>query len=196
VTADLRSIHGLVPGQPWNAPQIQSPAKALRLGRGRNDLWFLPVAHFDSGGLDRALLALADLLLAQGRWDESRFDQALFHQDAAVTLNLTWLERQPATVDITLPAGVLESRAGELDDALVERDRLAYALNLAVSRLKPAGVRAQVGLQPLSEQQGQLDRLVAVLPILQREIAPTGQDALPEAGGLFGVTSFNDSTYR
>lgn len=196
LTRELRSISGLVPGTPWTSDQLVDPPRALPLVRGRNDLWFLPVAHFDRPGLDRALLALADLVLAQGRWDETSFDRALFAQEAGLALLLTWVETQPATLEITLPAGLLRSRTGELEDALVERDRLAAALALAIDRLRPAGVRASVALTPLAEQQGQMDRLVATMPVMQREVAPTGADTLPDAGGLFGVTEFDGSTYR
>jgi hypothetical protein len=185
-----------VPGTPWSSEQLVTPPRALPLIRGRNDLWFLPVAHYDRPGLDRALLALADLVLAQGRWDETRFDRALFAQDAGLTLLMTWIETQPATVEITLPAGLMRSRIGELEDALVERERLAGALALAIGRLRPAGVRASVALTPMIEQQGQMDRLVATMPVVQREVAPVGADALPDAGGLFGVTEFDGSTYR
>jgi hypothetical protein len=196
VTRELRSISGVVPGTPWSSEQLVTPPRALPLIRGRNDLWFLPVAHYDRPGLDRALLALADLVLAQGRWDETRFDRALFAQDAGLTLLMTWIETQPATVEITLPAGLMRSRIGELEDALVERERLAGALALAIGRLRPAGVRASVALTPMIEQQGQMDRLVATMPVVQREVAPVGADALPDAGGLFGVTEFDGSTYR
>jgi hypothetical protein len=196
VTRDLRSISGLVPGTPWNSEQLVDPPRALPLIRGRNDLWFLPVAHFDRPGLDRALLALADLVLAQGRWDDTTFDRALFAQEAGLTLLMTWVETQPATIEITLPAGLMRARTGELEDALVERDRLAGALALAVDRLRPAGVRASVGLTPMADQQGQMDRLVATMPVVQREVAPVGADTLPDAGGLFGVTEFDGSTYR
>jgi hypothetical protein len=106
------------------------------------------------------------------------------------------VETQPATIEITLPAGLMRARTGELEDALVERDRLAGALALAVDRLRPAGVRASVGLTPMADQQGQMDRLVATMPVVQREVAPVGADTLPDAGGLFGVTEFDGSTYR
>ena len=69
VTDRLRTITNVVPGEPWTTPQVQAPARALRLGRGENRLLFLPVAHYDMLGLDRFLLALADLALEQGRWD-------------------------------------------------------------------------------------------------------------------------------
>src|SRR5690606_29303848 len=119
-----------------------------------------------------------------------------FHQDAAVNLRMTWIERQPATVEVTLPGGALLSREGELEDALIERDRLAFALELAVGRLKAAGVRATVSLTQLGEVQGQMDRLTGVMPLVRREIGPTGADRLPDAGGVFEVTRFEDSTFR
>src|SRR5207247_10623046 len=65
VSSRLRSVAPLTPGVAWGAAQVTQPARALRLARGRNDLWFLPVAHFDERGLDRFLLALAELALAQ-----------------------------------------------------------------------------------------------------------------------------------
>jgi hypothetical protein len=53
-----------------------------------------------------------------------------------------------------------------------------------------------VVLQPFREAQGQRDRLTAVLPMTFTERGPVGADHLPDAGGLFEVTSYNDSTYR
>ncbi|WP_163602939.1 hypothetical protein, partial [Klebsiella pneumoniae] len=67
---------GFVPGEAWSPTQVATPAPALTLKRGNNMLWFLPVAHYDVEGLDRFLLALPDLNLAQGRWDSGLFDQA------------------------------------------------------------------------------------------------------------------------
>lgn len=196
VTGRIRSVAGLTPGTPWSAAEVEGPARALTLARGTNELWFLPVAHFDESGLDRALLALADLLLAQGRYDRTQFDHALFAQEAAVILRMTWLETQPAAIDIDLPGGALVNRSGELEESLVERERLAFSLGQAVARLKAAGVRAAVTLRPFGEVQGQVDRMTAVLPLVHREVGPSGADDLPDTGGLFEVTSYDDSTYR
>jgi len=35
-----------------------------------------------------------------------------------------------------------------------------------------------------------------VLPLVHREVASMGADRLPDAGALFDVTSFDDSTFR
>jgi hypothetical protein len=196
VSGQMRSISGLQPGSAWSNLQVQQPARRLTLKHGKNDLWFLPVAHLDVLGLDRFLLALADLLLQQGRYDQVRFDSALFYQDPAVLLRMTWLETEPASVDIYLPPGRLLSPAGQLDESLAERDRLQFSLNSAVQGLKAAGVRAAVEMPPFREVQGQLDRLAAVLPMTSREAGPSGADRLPEVGAIFEVTDFDDSTYR
>jgi hypothetical protein len=196
VTDRLRSVTGVVPGTAWSNSQVEHSARAITLKRGQNDLWFLPVAHFDVLGLDRFLLALADLMLGQGRYDQTNFGQALFYQDPAVLLRLTWIETQPASLAIELPAGVLQNRAGELDESLEERAYLEFSLQQAIQQLKAAGVSATLRLKPCEEIQGQFDRVVAVLPIVQREGGATGADALPDAGGLFEVTGFEKSTFR
>ncbi len=192
----MRSVSGIEPGTPWSNAKVEEPARGLTLARGKNDLWFLPVAHFDALGLDRFLLALADLLLRQGRYDETAFDQALFYQPPAVVLRVTWVETQPASFEIHLPAGSLLNPPNGLDRALQDRDRLGYSLNQAVQKLKAAGVAAEVQMRPFLETQGQMDRLTAVLPLTNREVGPSGADRLPDAGGVFEVTDFNDSTFR
>jgi hypothetical protein len=194
VSDRLRSVADLQPGVAWS--EAGTPARAITLTRGVNDLWFLPVAHYDALGLDRFLLALADLLMTQGRWDEAKFDKALFYQHAAVDLRMTWVEAQPATIEIKLPAASLANREGELEESLLERDRLTLSLNRAVQKLKAAGIRAAVTLEPFAEVQGQADNLRRVPAPRFREVGPTGADAMPDAGGVFAVTGFNDSTFR
>ena len=93
---------GITPGTPWTAPQIKSPATALPLVRGDNTLWFLPVAHFDELGLDRFLLALADLALDDGHWDSAKLDHSIFYLDPAINMRLTWLELEPASIELQL----------------------------------------------------------------------------------------------
>lgn len=196
VTAQLRSIERLAPGTPWEESQVHAPARALTLKRGRNDLWFLPVAHFDVLGLDRFLLALADLTLQEGRFDRTPFDRSLFYLEPAISLRAGWVETEPASFALELPAGTLLHRAGAGAEALAGRDRLGSSLDGGVQTLRAAGVRGAVHLRPFAEVQRQLDLLTAHTPLTFREIGPTGADRVPDAGGLFGVTSYDDSTYR
>ncbi|MBK9745253.1 MAG: hypothetical protein IPO91_00600 [Chloroflexi bacterium] len=196
VTASLRSVTGVIPGTPWDNAQVQTPAKAITLARGRNDLWFLPLAHYDALGLDRFLLALADLALQQGRYDAATFDHALFYQDPAVNLNVSWVETQPATFRVALPGGALRTDAGRTATGVASREELQTSLDVAVNKLRAVGVASSVEIEPFREVQPMTDYLIAVLPITVREAASMGADQLPDAGGVFGVTPFDESTFR
>lgn len=196
VTSRCRSVADLHAGTPWDNAAVQQPAQAISLRRGKNDIWFLPVAHFDAMGLDRFLLALADFTLRQGRYDETNFDESLFYQAPAVVFHMTWLETQPASVEVHLPAASLLSPQDGLTESLEDRDLLTFGLETGVQQLKAAGVQSSVVMRTHGEVQRQLDLLTAVLPMTHREIGPMGADRLPDAGGLFEVTDFNDSTFR
>jgi hypothetical protein len=196
VTDRLVSVSGVLPGTPWGPGQVERPARAMALRRGANDLWFLPLAHHDAPGLDRVLLALGDLRLDQGRWDESTFDHALFVQDPAAFLDVAWIETVPATLEVRLPGGLLLSRAGHLDDGLAARATLEQSLGRGVATLRAVGVDATVVLRPFADRQPHGDVLARVLPLVVREGGPTGADRMPDAGGVFDVTTYEESTYR
>lgn len=196
VTDRLRTITNVVPGEPWTTPQVQTPARALRLMRGENRMWFLPVAHYDMLGLDRFLLALADLALQQGRWDEATLDHSVFYQDAAVNLAASWIESEPASFEVHVPVQSVRRNPLASGTAEEERERLRGAIDLGVKRLKAAGVRSSVRALAFTEMQGQADYLTTVLPLTIKESGSTGADSMPEAGGLFDVTGYSDSTFR
>lgn len=196
VTSHLRSVHQVSPGRPWTEPDMTGRPRALSLTPGHNDLWFLPVAHYDEPGLDRALLALAELTLTQGRWDASSFDEALFHQDPAAYLDLAWDERLPATVLIDLDAGTLRSPAGQLDEAHEAVDQLTASVGAGIASLAAAGVATEVRFRPLYDSQRQLDHLVFISGMAVHEMGTVGSDRLSDAGGLFDITAFHDSTYQ
>ncbi len=195
VTDRLRLIAGFVPGHAETIIADEGPPLPLMLDRGPNELWYMPLAHYDVPGLDRVLLALADLALEQGVWNVSRFDHALFAQSAASTLQVAWREARPATVRLSLPAGLMVSRPDGLDAALEAREELATALESALEGLTAAGIDSEVDLRPRRETQPGLDRLAAVIPMTVRERGPTGGDRLPDADGRFGVTDLGGSTF-
>jgi hypothetical protein len=196
VTDRLRTITNVVPGEPWTTPQVQVPARALQLMRGENHLWFLPVAHYDILGLDRFLLALADLALEQGRWDEATLDHSVFYQDAAVNLSAGWIESEPASFEVVMPTQSVRRSPLASGSAEEERERLRGAIGLGIKRLKAAGVRSTVHARAFTEVQGQVDYLTTVLPLTIKEVGSTGADRVPDAGGLFDVTGYTDSTFR
>lgn len=196
VTERLRSVSGVTPGVAWEQAQVAHPARAITLARGKNDLWFLPVAHFDALGLDRFLLALADIVMSQGRYDQTSFDHAVFYQEPAVIFRISWVETQPASFVIALLGGMLLNPSGRASAALQSRDELEFSLDVAVKKLKAAGVSSHVVMQPFQEVQAQQDYLKTVLPLHLDEVGAMGADRMPDAGGVFDVTQFNQSTFR
>lgn len=195
VTDGLRLIDGFVPGRAETIVADPGPPRPLLLDRGVNEFWYLPLAHFDVPGLDRVLLALAELWLEQGAWDQSRFDRALFVQTAASTLQFAWREARPATIRLSLPAGIMTSEPAAFDRALAAREDLRTALAEALERLAAAGVQSEVDLRARRETQPGNDRLAAVMPTMIKERGPTGADRLPDADGRYGVTDLGESTY-
>jgi len=196
VSDRLQSIADVVPGEAWRLDDVETPAQAITLARGRNDLWFLPLAHYGQRGLDRFLLALADLSMTQGRFDETRFDHSLFYQHPAARLHVSWLETQPATFRAEVPGGRILSRAGRREEAIAARDQLASSLDLGVKRIRAAGVDGSATLMPFASAQHQMDRLTLSLPIMLREGGSSGRDRLRDAGAAFDVTAFDDSSFR
>lgn len=195
VSDRLVGLTGLVPGTSWAPGQVTRPAPALALRRGGNILWFLPVAHYDTEGLDRFLLSLADLDMRQGKWDESRFNHALFDQPPAVRLVATWVEREPAAIALDMSAASVVRAAAATGTAEEDLDRLAAAFERGLQRLKAAGVRAQIRRTPFVETQGAFDRLAAMLPMHLKEAGSTGAERLPDLAGRWGVTPYDGSTF-
>jgi hypothetical protein len=196
VTAKLVSITGITPGSPWEAPQITSPAKALPLARGDNSLWFLPVAHFDELGLDRFMLALADLALVDGHWDSSKLDHSIFYLDAAINMRLTWLEMEPASIELQVHTETIYRAVPSPGSPLDARNQIAFALDDGVQRLRAAGVRSDVAALAFSEIQPATDFMTSVLPKTIREAGGGGADRLIDKSGLFGQTSWEDSIFQ
>ena len=195
VTARMRYFNPLIPGDAASTIAAPGPMSPLSLDRGLNDLWFLPLAHFDAPGLDRALFALASADLTRGEWDVSEFDKAIFAPAIAASLQAAWRETRPATIELRIPTGIMRSPAGGLEAALEARENLRAALGLALGRLSAAGVRATATLAPRRERQPMADRLAAILPATFVEGGSTGADRMPEAQGRFGVSKLDDATF-
>jgi hypothetical protein len=195
VTSKLRSIASLEPGKHVTTAQMVEPAKPLRLPRGDSELWFFPLALFDVRGLDRYLFSMPDLVLTEGRFNQSTFDHALFYQPPRMVLYASWLEEAPASFEIQLPAAVLRSTrpAGE---ALARRTVLANALIEGVNMLHAAGVEATVTMNGFAETQRQRDELRLMMPVQLREYGTVGADRITERGAAFELTPFDESTFR
>lgn len=192
-TADLVGVEALVPGDA--ASLVAAAPRPLELARGANDLWFLPLAHYDVPGLDAVLLALADLALKLGRWDETDFDHALFYMDPVGRLQFAWAETAPATMTLTIPGGRIAHAPDGVEDALQALGQLEDGLSRGLDRLAAAGIRSSVAVNRNRERQGMGDRLARVLPMRVRERGSMGADTLPDADGRFGVSDFDESVF-
>ena len=196
VSDRLVGLTGFTPGADWTPAQIAAPAPPIAVRRGDNQVWFFPVALYDADGLDRFLLGLPDLDLAEGRWDSSLFDHALFDQPACVQLLATWLEDEPAAIALDVPAELVLRPANATGPPDADRDRLVTALDAGIQRLKAAGIHAATRARSFSNLQPATDRLVAVLPMHLKEAGSSGAERMPDTGGLWGVTPFDGSTFR
>ena len=111
-------------------------------------------------------------------------------------LKVTWLENEPASIDVRLPSQIIRRRVPAHGTAEQARDQIGLAIDTGIRRLKAAGVRSRIRLLEFSEQQGSTDFLTAVQPIRVHEAGATGAVRIPDKGGLFGVTEYGDSTFR
>lgn len=195
VTDGLDSYPALVPG-PHGPGSASDGNPAATLALGDNELWFLPLAHYDTPGLDRFLLALADVALRSGRFDETTYDHSLFAQRPAVSAWFAWVEHEPASFEIHLPAHTLRTAPGAGAAGIAARERLEAGLDAAVDRTAGVGIATEVVMSRHAERQPSHDRLAAVFPRTYREAGPTGADELVDAGGLFDVTRFDNSVVR
>lgn len=193
VTADLVGIEALEPGDAQSL--VPAPPRPLELARGANDIWFQPLAHYDVPGLDRVLLALADLTLRLGRWDETAMDHALFYMDPVGRIQFAWAETAPATMTLAVPAGQIAHPADGIEPAVEAVALLQDGLSRGLDRLAAAGIRTSVTLDRNRERQGARDRLAGVLPMHVAERGSMGADTMPDSDGRFGVSDFDESIF-
>lgn len=194
VTDRLDSYPTLIPGPAGPGVRAADDSAPL-LARGANDLWFLPLAHFDTPGLDRFLLALADDALRTGRFDQTAYDHSLFAQTARIGAWIAWVEHEPASLEIHLPAQAIRTSSGSAA-GVAARARLETGLDVAVDRTAGVGVATDVFMDVYAERQPGQAYLRAILPQTVREVGPSGSDRLAEAGAVFDVTDFDESVLR
>ncbi len=164
------------------------------LAPGDNELWFLPLAHFDTPGLSRFLLALADDALRTGRFDQTLYDESLFAQQPRVAASVAWVEVAPASLELVVPGQALSTLPEDTEAGLAARERLAVGLGSALDRCAAAGVATAVVLARHHDAQPSADRLLLAMPVTHRGVGPVGGDRLVASEGSFSVTAFDDST--
>lgn len=143
----------------------------LLLERGENRLWFFPLALYDEPVLGTGVFGMPDADLEHGRWaDKSNaehggtlFDQSLFEQPPAASLDIWWDEEKPACFRFDIPSGVIRRTPQSNDEAEANHTRLFAMLQQTVSLLRAAGVDGRVDATRLRDTQILRDN-VHVLP--------------------------------
>lgn len=157
VTHRLRSMAGLQLGLPFT-PEMLDPAPRLpALPRGPSEWAFLSVGLYDVRGLDHVFFALAGEGLREGRFDETRWDQAIFPSGPIAQLEMAWTETEPASFEVHVPRGVVVEPGGVLAEGAVWQV-VEEALADAIASLHAAGVRAAAVFAPFAERQEQIVR--------------------------------------
>jgi len=195
VTAKLRSLSGFTLGTPFEAIDFDETPRLPPLPRGESQWMFLSVGLYDVRGLDRFFFALAEADLREGRFDETRFDNALFPSDAIAAIAMDWTEREPASFEVDVPRTIVEEPAGAAPEARPHR-LVADALESAIGSLHAAGVRAAIRFVPFVETQPQRVRHETRWIWLDKESGPAGAADTLELGFHFGETGLGRGRFE
>jgi hypothetical protein len=160
--------------------------------RGDNAWMFASAGLFGVRGVDRTFLAFADAAMAEGAFDATVFDHAIFPVGPAAHLELGWIEREPASFEVRVPRGVTVEPAGRASLAASVGD----ALGVAVGELRAAGVAASVVFLPFEETQAHLPSVEPSWISLPSETAPVGIVTEVSVGGHFGDTTFGGTRFE
>lgn len=168
---------GFKPGAPFSPAMPDSTPQPLQLERGANQLWLFPLALYGQKSLDSAVFGMPETGLEQGRFGAKAesppagtfFDWSLFEQPPFVSLDLWWVEAQPASFRFEVPAGVVTRNLPAAQDAHQDHLRLFSLLQQTVDLMRPAGVDGRVVPRPLREVQPQQDHGRPLPPVVGRE---------------------------
>jgi hypothetical protein len=168
---------GFVPGAPFTPALPDATPQPLMLERGANKLWFFPLALYGERSLGSAVFGVPEADLEHGRFASKAatppggtlFDHSLFEQGPCVSLDLWWVENQPAAFRFEVPSGVVVRNLPASGDYYQDHLRLFALLQQTVDLMRAAGVDGRVVARPLRETQPQRDRGRPLEPILGQE---------------------------
>jgi hypothetical protein len=195
VTVKLRSMSGFAPGIEFDPARFDAQPRLPRLPRGDSEWLFLSVGLYDVRGLDRFFFWLADNDLREGRFDETRFDKALFRSEPAARLEIDWTEREGGAFELRVPRTIVVEPTGS---APTEHPYMlvADALERAVAKLHAAGVRAAIRYSPFAETQGQEVRHTLPWVWVDRERGSAGSGDGLEFGFHFEETGLGQARFE
>jgi len=197
VSERLFSMAGFLPGLAFELADLDVPARMPRMLRGDNRWVFLMVGRYDLPSLNRSFFAMADEDLFEARFDQTRFDHAVFPGGARASLSMSWIEAEPASFEIRIPRHyVVEPPAVTGPDGESPQQLVYRGLGIMINRLRAAGVRAAVRPVPFKETLRLRDQLRLPWIRLGKEGGSAGRDSPPEQGGRFGDTDLGGSRFE
>ncbi|MGD8207217.1 MAG: hypothetical protein PVH47_03975, partial [Thiohalocapsa sp.] len=196
VSDRLLSYADFEPGVAFELEDLDETPRLPRMARGANDWIFLIVGRFDLPALQRAFYAMAPADLTEGRFDESRYDKAVFPSGIRAKLTMTWDETEPASFRIEVPRGFTRAPQTLASRSEPPHRLVARALGLMVQRLKAAGVKARVEHVPFRERQQITSRFHSGFKRLDDERASPGRETRLEQGARFGETPLGGSRFE
>jgi len=122
------------------------------------------------------------------------FDNSLFEQPPAASLDAFWIEARPASFRFEIPAGIVTRDADAPGDAHEDRLRLFGLLRQTVELMRAAGVEGGVEARPLQEVQRQRDRCRLSPPVVGREEMRM-DERLDSLSALFDVGDVSRSRF-
>ncbi|MES2443252.1 MAG: hypothetical protein V4574_10515 [Pseudomonadota bacterium] len=195
VTAKLKSLSGFKLGTPFSAAQYDAAPRLPRLPRGPSEWVYLSVGLFDVRALDHMFFALADAELREGRFDETRFDHALFPSGPLARVEMGWTELEGASFEVDIPRTIVVepggAPAGEAPHLLV-----AEAIERSIAMLHAAGVRATVRFTPFVERQEQRIRHSVSWFVVDSERGSAGTNDSFEFGFHFEETGLGRARFE
>ena len=195
VTAKLRSFAGFVPGRPYTPADFDPEPLLPRLPRGPTEWLYLSVGQYDVRGLDQFHFAMAEADLFEGRFDDSRFDHALFPAGPHAHVAMEWTESEPASFEVVVPRTIVAEPEGSASGGhayeLVEQ-----ALRAAIGSLHAAGVRAETRFAGFAESQPQAIRHILPWIVLDRESGPAGTGDALDFGIHFEETGLGHARFE
>jgi hypothetical protein len=192
VSDRLMSARAFPPDQTLDPGGLDREPRVPLVRRGDNEWMYLSAGLFGIRGVDRTFLAFADELMREASFDASTFDRAIFPVGHVVTIEMTWVEREPASFEVHVPGGITVEPAAR--DSLA--GSVATTLATTISELRAAGVAGALVLVPFVEVQAHRPSVSLPWMVLPVEAAPAGTSAGFSVGGRFDETAFGGTRFE